>query len=112
QARCTHADARDLLAAAEVLAHMPATMAGLAGRWLSWPQTVAIARAARKIPVRLRAQLDQWVADAMTTHADWEPDALVHDVWQWIDTRQPSRLQKQQQATDRAEFLTLAPRLF
>jgi hypothetical protein len=92
QARCTHAEARDLLAAADVLAHMPATVAGLADRWLSWPQTVAIAKAARKVPVRLRGELDQRVADAMTTHADWEPDALVADVWQWIDTHQPSRL--------------------
>jgi hypothetical protein len=112
QGRCTHADARDLLAAADVLAHMPATVAGLAGRWLSWPQTLAIARAARKVPVRLRCELDQVVADAMTTHADWEPDALVHDVWQWIDAHQPSRLAKQQQAADRAEFVTLAPRLW
>jgi hypothetical protein len=60
QGRCTHAEARDLLAAADVLVHMPATVAGLADRWLSWPQTIAIAKAARKVPVRLRAELDPW----------------------------------------------------
>jgi hypothetical protein len=92
EGRCTHAEARDLLAAADVLVHMPATVAGLCDRWLSWPQTIAIAKAARKVPVRLGSELDALVADAMTTHADWEPDALVHDVWQWIDARQPSRL--------------------
>jgi hypothetical protein len=112
QGRATHAEARDLLAAADVLVHMPATVAGLCDRWLSWPQTIAIARAAKRIPVRLRADLDQLVADAMTTHADWEPDALVHDVWQWIDARQPTRLARQQQAADRGEFVTLTPRLF
>jgi hypothetical protein len=109
EGRATHAEARDLLGAADVLVHMPATVAGLCDRWLSWPQTIAIARAAKRVPVRLRAELDQLVADAMTTHADWEPDALVHDVWQWIDAHQPTRLQKQQQAADRGEFVTLTP---
>jgi hypothetical protein len=68
QGRATHAEARDLLGAADVLVHMPATVAGLCDRWLSWPQTIAIAKAARKVPVRLRSELDALVADAMTAH--------------------------------------------
>jgi hypothetical protein len=112
EGRCTHAEARDLLAAADVLVHMPATVAGLCDRWLSWPQTIAIAKAAKQGPRTARVELDALVADAMTTHADWEPDALVHDVWQWIDAHQPTRLQRQQQAADRGEFVTLTPRLW
>jgi hypothetical protein len=59
QGRCTHVEARDLLAAADVLVPHAGHGGGLCDRWLSWPQAQAIARAARKVPVRLRAELDQ-----------------------------------------------------
>ena len=73
--RCTHAEAREVLGAVELLRAMPATLAGLADRWLSWSQTSAICRAARKMPARSRGELDALVAGAMVAHRDWEPDA-------------------------------------
>ncbi len=112
QVRCTHAEARDVLGAAEVLRAMPATLAGLSDRWLSWSQVAAICRAARRVRVDLRAELDRLVADAMVAHRDWEPDAIVQDVWDWVDARQPSRLEKAEQAAEREAFLQLSPNLF
>ena len=60
----------------------------------------------------LRAELDRLVADAMVAHRDWEPDAIVQDVWDWVDARQPSRLEKAEQAAEREAFLQLSPNLF
>ena len=111
-ARCTHAEAREVLGAVEVLGHMPATLAGLSDRWLSWSQASAIAMAARRVPVGRRGELDDLVASAMVAHRDWEPDALVADVWDWVDAAQPSRLEKAEAAADRDRFLTMMPRLF
>lgn len=111
-ARCTHTEACDLLGAAETLAVMPATLAGLADGWLSWSQTSAICRAARRVPVGRRGELDELVGAAMTRHRGWEPDALVADVWDWVDTAQPSRLEQAEAAADRGQFVTLAPQLF
>ncbi len=110
--RCTHAEAREVLGAVEVLADMPATLAGLSDRWLSWSQVAAICRSARKVRVGVRADLDRLVADAMVAHRDWEPDALVADVWDWVDARQPSRLEKAEAAAEREAFLQLSPNLF
>ena len=110
--RCTHAEARDLLGVAEALAHMPATVAGLADGWLSWPQVSALARAARRVPVARRAELDTLVGDTMVAHRGWEPDALVADVWDWLDAQQPSRLEQAESAAERDRFLTLQPGLF
>lgn len=111
-ARCTHAEARDLLGTAEVVRDLPTVVAGLGDGWLSWSQVTAIARAARRVPVADRSDLDRLVGDAMVAHRDWEPDALVDDVWQWVDARQPSRLQQAEAAAERDRFLTLSPRLF
>ena len=91
EVRCTHAEARDVLGAVEILRSMPPTLAGLSDRWLSWSQVAAICRAARKVPVRSQGELDALVAGAMVAHRDWEPDAIVQDVWDWVDQRQPSR---------------------
>jgi hypothetical protein len=110
--RCTRAEGRDLLACVDVLAHLPATSAGLVDGWLSWSQVAAICRAARRVPVARRGELDRRVADAMVFHRDGEPDALVADVWGWVDRQQPSRLERDEAAAERGRFLTLAPRLF
>ena len=60
QVRCTHAEAREVLGTVEVLGSMPATLAGLADRWLSWSQVAAICRAARKVHVGVRADSTGW----------------------------------------------------
>ena len=112
QVRCTHAEARDVLGAVEMLADMPATLAGLGDRWLSWSQVSAICRAARRVRVGMRGELDRLVADAMVAHRDWEPDAIVQDVWDWVDQHQPSRLEQAEQAAERQRFLQLSPNLF
>ena len=112
QVRCTHAEARGVLGAVEVLASMPATLAGLGDRWLSWSQVSAICRAARRVRVGVRGELDRLVADSMVAHRDWEPDAIVQDVWDWVDQRQPSRLEKAEAAAEREAFLQLSPNLF
>ena len=48
----------------------------------------------------------------MVAHRDWEPDAIVQDVWDWVDTRRPSRLEKAEAAAERQRFLQLSPNLF
>ena len=101
-----------MLGAVEVLAHMPATLAGLSDRWLSWSQVEAICRAARRVRVAARGELDALVGGAMVAHRDWEPDALVADVWDWVDGRQPTRLEKAEAAAEREAFLQLSPNLF
>lgn len=110
--RIPGADARALMGAIDVLARMPTVIIGLSDRWLSWPQAQAICRAARKAPVTSLAELDQLVGAAMIDMADFEPGALVDDVWHWVDARRPSRLAQAERARDRAEFVSLAPRLF
>ena len=110
--RVTGAEARALLAAIDVLARMPALVGGLCDRWVSWTQVLAISRAARTVPVGRLAELDDLVGGAMADLAVFEPDALVADVWQWVDALQPTRLEREERARDRGEFLTLAPRLF
>ena len=112
QVRCTHAEAREVLGAVEMLAHMPATLAGLADRWLSWSQVAAICRAARRVRVAERAGLDRLVGGAMVAHRDWEPDAIVQDVWDWVDQHRPSRLEQAEAAAERQRFLQLSPNLF
>ncbi len=112
QARCTRGEARDVLGAVDALRDMPATLTGLADRWLSWSQTAAICRAARRVPVGRRGELDDLVSGAMLRHRDWEPDALVADVWQWVDAHQPSRLERAAAAAERDRFLSLQPNLF
>ena len=112
QARCTRGEARDVLGAVDMLRAMPATLAGLADRWLSWSQALAITKAARRVTLVRRAELDDLVATAMLAHRDWEPDALVADVWDWVDSMQPSRLEKAEAAAERDRFVTLQPRLF
>lgn len=111
-ARLRGADARALLGAVDVLVHLPRVVAGLGDRWLSWSQVDGIARAGRGVPVARLADLDDLVATAMVDLADVEPDAIVADVWQWVDALQPSRLEREEAARDRGEFLTLLPRLF
>ena len=101
-----------MLGAVEMLADMPATLVGLADRWLSWSQVSAICRAARRVRVGMRGELDRLVADAMVAHRDWEPDAIVQDVWDWVDQHQPSRLEQAEQAAERQRFLQLSPNLF
>lgn len=110
--RMTGADARALLGAVDVLARMPALVGGLCDRWVSWTQVLAICRAARTVPVGRLAELDDLVGGAMADLSVFEPDALVADVWQWVDALQPSRLEREERARDHGEFLTLAPRLF
>jgi hypothetical protein len=104
-------DARQLLGAVDVLARMPALLAGLCDGWVSWGQVAGICRAARRVRVSLLAELDDLVATAMVTLADCEPGAIVDDVWQWVDGRQPSRLEREERAAERGEFLSLQPRL-
>lgn len=109
--RLPGADARQLLGVVDVLAHLPSVLTGLCDGWLSWAQVVAISGAARRVRVGLLADLDDLVADAMVRMADVEPDAIVDDVWQWVDTRQPTRLEREERARDRGEFVALQPRL-
>jgi hypothetical protein len=104
-------DARALLGVVDVLARMPTVLDALADGWLSWRQVAAIGRAARRVRVGKLADLDRFVGDAMVELGGFEPDAVVDDVWQWVDDRQPSRLEREERARDRGEFVHLQPRL-
>ena len=110
--RIPGADARALLGAVEVLTRLPSVVVGLCDRWLSWPQVQAICRAARTVPVGRLPELDTLVAEAMVTRADVEPDALVDDVWTWVDRVAPSRLERAERDRERGEFVSMSPRLF
>ena len=72
----------------------------------------AIARAARRVPVGRLSDLDGRLQDWMIDRADVEPDAVVADVWEWVDAAQPTRLEREEAARERDEFVTLMPRLF
>lgn len=109
--RLPGADARRLLGAVDVLARMPGMLTGLCDGWLSWAQVAGICRAARRVRVGLLGDLDELVAAAMVRMAEFEPDAIVEDVWQWVDANQPGRLEREERAADRGEFLALQPRL-
>ncbi len=104
-------DARALLGAFDVLNRMPATLVGLCDGWLSWLQVAAICRAARGVPVARLGELDDLVSVAMVDMATFEPDAVVDDVWQWVDAARPSRLERAERAPE-SEFVSLSPRLF
>jgi hypothetical protein len=105
-------DARALLGAVDVLTRLPSVVVGLCDRWLSWPQVQAISRAARSVPVGRLPELDTLVAQAMVTRADVEPDALVDDVWAWVDRMAPSRRERAERDRERGEFVSMTPRLF
>lgn len=111
-ARCTRREAREVLGAVDVLGDMPSTLAGLGDGWLSWSQTAALCRAARRVRVSQRGELDVLVGGAMVAHREWEPDALVQDVWAWVDARRLSRLERAEAAAERRQVLTLQPNLF
>src|SRR5690606_31545153 len=72
----------------------------------------AIARAARRVPVARLSDLDRRLQDWMIDRADVEPDAVVADVWEWVDAARPSRLEREEAARERDDFVTLMPRLF
>ncbi len=110
--RIPGADAGALLGAIDVLQRMPSLLTGLCDRWLSWLQVAAICRAARAVPVARLVELDGLVAAAMIDMAGFEPNALVDDVWAWVDTARPTRLERVERARDRGEFVSMAPRLF
>jgi hypothetical protein len=110
--RIPGSDARALLGAIDSLVHLPAVVTGLCDRWLSWPQVQAIAAAARRVPVARLPELDGLVESAMVDHFSFEPDALVAEVWAWVDQLQPSRLEQAEKAAERGEFVSLSPRLF
>lgn len=110
--RIPGADARGLLGAIDVLERMPSMLVGLCDGWLSWLQVAAMCRAARRVPVARLEELDDLVSAAMVDMATFEPDAIVNDVWQWVDAARPSRLERAERAADRSEFVSLSPRLF
>ncbi len=110
--RIRGADARALLGAIDVLARMPSLVIGLCDRWLSWSQVQAICRAGRNAPVARLAELDELVSAAMIDMATFEPDAIVVDVWQWVDATKPSRLEQAERAAERGQFVSMAPKLF
>ncbi len=105
-------DARALLRAADVLERMPSLLVGLCDGWVSWLQVAAICRAARRIAVSRLTELDDLVSAAMIDMGSFEPDAIVEDVWQWVDAAQPSRLERAEKAAEQAQFVSLQPRLF
>lgn len=104
-------DARALLGAVDVLARMPSTLEGLCAGWLSFSQVEAICRAGRRLRVNQLRELDELVAAAMVRMAEFEPDAIVDDVWQWVDAQQPSRLEREESAAEKGEFVSLQPKL-
>ena len=113
QLRCTHAEAREILGAVEVLAD-DARDVGRAGR----PVAVVVADV-RDLPrgpscPRLPSApgWTGWSRTRWWPTVDWEPDAIVADVWDWVDQQQPSHREKAEAAAEREAFLQLSPNLF
>jgi hypothetical protein len=110
--RMTSQEASTLLATADTLHHLPTVIAGLRDGRLSWSQTRELAAAARTVPVARRAELDALIASLLDDYRGYGPDELTGRIWHTVETWQPDRLTKAQQAAERDEFVALRPTLF
>lgn len=73
-------EAREILAVADTLAHMPLTAAAIERGVLSWSQARSIARAVRPLAVAARGLADARIGDWAGELVDAEPEELVERV--------------------------------
>jgi hypothetical protein len=110
-ARRTRADARMLLAAAEMVRRLPTLRAGFQEGRLSWAQVRAVALKARPLPRTLDDRVDQAIADALEGMGGAEPDAVTRVISWSLATLQPTSAERTERREQEREFLGMQPRL-
>ena len=110
-ARRTRADARMLLAAAEMARRLPTLRAGFQEGRLSWAQVRAVALKARPLPRSLDDRVDQAIADALDGTGGSEPDAVTRVISWSLAALQPTSAERTERREQEREFLGMQPRL-
>lgn len=110
-ARLTGGDAKMLLTAADVLAHMPVTAGLFATGKLSWGQVRAIVSTARGFGARRRSELDGRVAataETLTGVEGYDPDELLWAVQAAAeDLRDRAVVERREQRLREASFVAV-----
>jgi hypothetical protein len=109
--RRTRADARMLLAAAEMVRRLPTLRAGFQEGRLSWAQVRAVALKARPLPRSLDDRVDQAIADALEGTGGAEPDAVTRVISWSLAALQPTPAERAELREQEREFLGMQPRL-
>ena len=110
-ARRTRADARMLLAAAEMVRRLPTLRAAFQQGQLSWAQVRSVALKARSLPTHLDARVDSAIADALDGVGGAEPDAVTRVISWSLAALQPQEVERRERTEQEREFLSLQPRL-
>ncbi len=110
--RMTAREARTVLSTAETLRRLPTVTAELADGRLSWSQTVAITKAARRLPAGRLSDLDAFVAGLLDEYADHGPNELIDRTWQQVDAWNPAELEQAEAVATDERCLVLQPNLF
>ncbi len=110
-ARRTRADARMLLAAAEMVRRLPTLRAAFQEGRLSWAQVRSVALKARSLPSHLDERVDTAIAHALDGVGGAEPDAITRVIAWSLSTLRPEHAERRERAAQEREFLALQPRL-
>ena len=110
-ARRTRADARMLLAAAEMLRRLPTLRASFQEGRMSWAQVRAVALKARPLPRSLDDCVDQAIAAALEGTGGSEPDAITRVISWSLAALQPTSAARTERREQEREFLGMQPRL-
>jgi hypothetical protein len=110
--RLTQADRGMLLTAADVLRDMPATLALLVARVLSFSQVRGIVAEAKRLTRDERAELDGRIDASRDMYAKWDPDDVVDAVRvDAADVRDPASVERREKALERGNFFWVQPGL-
>ncbi len=110
-ARRTRADARMLLAAAEMVRRLPTLRAAFQEGRLSWAQVRSVALKTRRLPAHLDERVDSAIAQALDGVGGAEPDAVTRVIAWSLATLDPQQVERRERAEEAREFLSLQPRL-
>ena len=110
-ARRTRADARMLLAAAEMARRLPTLRAAFQEGRLSWAQVRSVALKTRRLPGHLDDRVDAAIAQALDGVGGAEPDAVTRVISWSLAALQPETVSARERAEVEREFLSLQPRL-
>jgi hypothetical protein len=109
--RRTHWDARELAAACDVLAQMPALEAALSSGALSWSQVRAIVREVRDLDAAGKAGVDALIARRARELATCEPEQIVYEVQERVARLRADRERAREERSIERSFCVLQPHL-
>jgi hypothetical protein len=110
--RLTQSDRGMLLTAADVLRDMPATLALLVARVLSFSQVRGIVAEAKRLTREERAELDARIDASTDMFTKWDPDDVVDAVRvDAADVRDPASVERREKALERGNFVWVQPGL-